>query len=142
MICYLFNTLLTQSKSGHQVSGRHDVMLVGIDHLERRALVGRAADRPAAAAAVVLESDRRNGGRGHGARVVGGHARPQSVRVWWPRERRVRVRHLVQPVTGGAGELGGCPFRRPVPQYPVDATHRRRRTVRAYTCEHAYIPSI
>lgn len=112
-------------------------MLMGIDHLQRRTFVGHAADR--SAGAVVMEPGRRDGGccgRGHGARVVGRYARPQSMWMRRPRERRVRMRHLVQPVTGGPGEFGGCPFRRPVPQYSVDTTHRRCSTVRAHTCEH------
>lgn len=98
---------------------------MGGDHLQWRVLVGRAG-RP-----VVRKSgSRRRGGRA----VRGRHAWPQPVRVRRPRERRVRVRHLVQPVSGGPGELGRGPLRRPVPQYPVDAAHRGRRAVSAHSC--------
>jgi len=105
---------------------------MGVDHvLQWRGLVGRAWP------VVQRKSAGRRDSRGHGGRAVRGHTRPHAVRVRRPRERRVRVRHLVQTVPGSPGELGRSPLRRPVPQYPVNAAHRWRRAVRAHSCEHA-----
>lgn len=47
---------------------------------------------------------------------------------------RMRTRG-VQSVSGSPRELRGRPFRRAIPQYPVDAAHGRRCRVAAHACE-------